>query len=132
MSLIYKVKMHRSADGGYDLTFGRKGPNMLMAHVTKRPAGTWGIDSGHGCGVLPTDFVKVKDLKIAWGNWVQAHRPDFSRSGVPSAAPTLPPIPKRSLPPLPKPIKRRTDFDVTYTANPFDPAFRDADRQLTP
>ncbi|KKM72926.1 hypothetical protein LCGC14_1415650 [marine sediment metagenome] len=140
-NMPYTTKAKRRDGGGYDFSFGSKGKKLLA--VAEKVAGKWQITDGFASN-LPNLFVKLRDLKVSWGelaatSYGQASPPSTTRGGPPSirkGPPSLkpkPPAPVDHGPTCPEcerpvtgwfddlpPCRCNSANDVGYTPDPFD------------
>lgn len=140
----YKVKNSKNGDGTYTLSYGR-GKQKLTAQMQNIKGKGWCIDD------FPNDggFKKMKDAKEAWGAWAEDAYGNESGSKAESETPPDQQSPKSPATPGPPTFKRTgrvqgktpnpsntpksgEPLGFEHNADPFDPRFKNDDKELTP
>lgn len=144
----YKVRNRKNDDGTYTLSYG-KGKQKLTATMAKGSDG-WSITDDNDLD--PGVFRTMKECKAAWGAWAEDAYGNESGSKAESEtppdqqSPKLPSTPgppsfKRPAPshgPVPQshrrtvPAKSGEPLGREFNANPFDPRFKAANKELSP
>ena len=101
--MIRKTRAQRREGGGYDFSFGARSKKLLA--VAEKVDGKWRITDGFASD-LPESFVKLKDLKAAWGELAAA---SYGQSSPPPALGGPPSI--RKGPPSLKPKPKDSGYD---------------------
>jgi len=136
----YKVRNSKNDDGTYTLSYG-KGSKKLTATMAKTQSNMWDIISGGGA-VNVDGHKTMKECKAAWGAWAEDAYGNESESKAESdtspdqqspKSPATPGPPSFKRPAKPKPTgKNKEPLGFEHNADPFDPRFKNEDKELTP